>query len=108
IGMGQFAAGGGQEAFDWNQLWPWLTSEMPVPQFLFELPDFSTSEWIPYRHLFPRRMKASSIVGHMASRVKFGHMSLEQAVDWIRSVEPAEAEAPCTETVQEPSLVPVA
>jgi hypothetical protein len=84
--MGQFAVDGGVEATDYKKFWPWLEHYFPVPEFLGLLPEYTPNQ---YRHIYPgMRSKAASIIGHMANRVQLGHMTIEQAADWIRANEP--------------------
>jgi len=72
--------------------YPWLNQS-------YEVPSIAASGWFaagkPYQ--------ARSIITEMATKVELGEITIEQAVDWIRSVEPREE--PCPESVQaEPSL----
>ena len=69
--------------------WPWINGQFHVPDLL-EHHGICSS--------------ATDIISCLAIRVKRGQITFEQAVDWVRSVEPAEpAETPetaPTETLQ--------
>jgi hypothetical protein len=77
MGMGFVAAGLGSTSGNWSfeklyAQWPWLKEEVPDPRQPGHttLPKFVINWW--------------------AVEVRLGLATLEQAVDWIRSVEPAE------------------
>ena len=104
IGMGGYAAGV-RYIEDWEErqssadeieqikaIWPWISEDRDVPQFLQELPRYSMV--YPYFFVDQRgRDKVKAIISSMACHIKVGHMTLEQAVDWIRENEPQEPEA---------------
>ena len=75
------------------EMWPWLEEQYDVPAILGNVRDCFS------------RDNAKGIIGLLAFSIQWGEVSLEQAVDWIRSVEPAEPESVCTETVQDPVAV---
>ncbi len=71
--------------------WPWIVLPFPVPE-MAELPDGMRS--------------AEQIISAAFFNVMRGGITLEQLVDWVRSVEPAEREeVPVTESVSEAELV---
>ena len=69
IGMGE-AAMGAMSVLSYKKLWPWLSKPMPGK---------------------PLHSYAAEI-GRRAYCVQEGTMTLEEVVDWVRSVEPAEEE----------------
>ena len=69
---------------------PWLRQDFPVPEIAKGHDDV-------WGHLngfkFTDLARAVDIISRMAYLVKAGRMTLEQAVDWIRSVEPPDPPA---------------
>lgn len=92
IGMGMVAAGyedelmaGGLQDPTIIAAYPWLIELMTPPP----LPHCPSARRA-YSYLWVvERSQAIHIISYMAHCVKHGLMTLEQAVDWIRSVEPA-------------------
>jgi hypothetical protein len=86
-------------------IWPWINNSVEVPQFIRKLP--------PYEDIYPfaylsnmgyltnrRTYQAKALISVMAVHVKLGNLTMEQVVDWIRSVEPQEAEPTPQEAVE--------
>jgi hypothetical protein len=92
--MGFYAAGvsevltDSQPLIDWEKgPWPWLVGNFSVPLIVKN----STTEPTLFRHVKNQYESLGySIISFLAYMVKSGEISLEQAVDWIRSVEPEE------------------
>jgi hypothetical protein len=90
IGMGMVAAGYEDELMGTffqmpiiEKAYPWLAEARTVPL----LP--RVVKFIAYAHLFgQQKATAAHIISYMAHCVNEDLMTLEQAVDWIRSVEP--------------------
>lgn len=87
IGAGYFAATGKRSAYykEMAEEWPWLESTFPVPT---ELYGGCMTDHLPDGDL------GRSIITFYALAVQSGSNTIEQAVDWIRSVEPAERTEP--------------
>lgn len=94
IGSGYFAATGAKAASlfdDMFPVWPWLMETREMPDWFLPC-------------LQGRRIPTHRIISMMAIEMGQGRVTLEQAVDWIRSVEPAEPN-PAEETVMEGETV---
>ncbi len=78
IGAGFAAATGRRDGFsdEMVRIWPWLKQEFATPDVLGVMKNFAPVQ------------EAKSIIGQMAIGVSWNDQTLEQAVDWIRSVEP--------------------
>lgn len=72
------------DAEDWQKAlcyeWPWLDSRLPVPPWLTTYEDYLPDGFA----------RALEIIAHTFDRYK--EISLDQLIDWIRSVEPQEPE----------------
>jgi hypothetical protein len=97
------------------QKYPWLALCFRPP-VLPQLPPFALAilrgaEVLPPEHPFNKiqqwqSARALDIISYMAYLVKHGSMTLEEAVDWIRSVEPQEPQ-PDAQQQSENTLVAV-
>jgi hypothetical protein len=100
LGMGGYAAGVrytplekrgsfSDEIEQITALWPWLATFFEMPQWLRDLP----AHGLPYyfnQHDPARFWRAKVIISIMACHIKEGHMTMEQAINWIRENEPKE------------------
>jgi hypothetical protein len=97
LGSGYFAVTGAKKTNPANPVgdilreWPWLEE-------IREMPDW----FLP--HFKCRQIEAHRVISMMAFNMRDSQVTLEQAVDWIRSVEPAEPN-PAEETVMEGETV---
>lgn len=86
--------------------WPWLDKMFSVPPLCVGPVTNALGDpygWVSYRVGGSER--ALAIISRMASQVKRGDITLEQAVDWIRSVEPQEEPVTQTEEVSRDQLI---
>jgi hypothetical protein len=74
------------------ELWPWLENYVTAPEFLSR-GHIDTWDIKPGNSYY-----AEWIISAIAWQVKNGVTTLEEAVDWIRSVEPQEPTETTTET----------
>jgi hypothetical protein len=68
--------------------WPWIDRKFDVPQLARDLPKLRDGNFL---HIADKPSGgAVYIISFFANHVKLGTCSIEQVVDWVRSVEPAE------------------
>ena len=71
-----------------RQRWPWVENVFKVPYFARELPILESGNFL---HVGGSdNAQADYIISFFANHVKQGTCSIEQVVDWVRSVEPSE------------------
>ena len=81
--------------------WPWLINHVTSPAFAF---DCGQSHLFSHLHNYPFENAAYCFISCLAFELKNGVVTIEQVVDWVRSVEPSEPEpveftTPVTEAV---------